>query len=429
MRIVKSAAILAVSEGIFMACHATTLYLYANRFEAAPLADYLVAMAGIGIVCCVLSLGLYSAVLYYGAKKSHQPKEVVRILFTGLTTMGLASAVLLAVVLAFTEPISRLYFNAPGRTNLLLAASVLSIARMVSALTGGYCWSRSIVVPAVALRVIVMAMIPLGVVLVARPLDVAWLLWETALLSILVLGIFLWREATRARLGVRDFFDPAIARELLRYGLPRIPAVVGSGAIFSIPVVLATWMGCASLEVVVIGSSMVLLRMLTISGRAVTVLGVPRISRASETDLAILKKNIPRLVLGSILAGAIGTGVFMLVGDAVLKWWLHRPGLPTSGITFYFWLSVAPFLVFAVTRPIIDGLSARAYITVSVLLSIVVMLASIFVIARFVGTARALAMGTALGMASLAGLNLMATRKLMRIRLLGRALPADEVMT
>jgi len=429
MRIVKSALILAASEGIFVACHAATLYLYANRFEEAPLADYLVAMAGIGIASCVLSLGLYSAVLYYGAKKSDQPRQAVQILFTSLTMIGAVGAVLLAVIVVLADPISRLYFNAPGRTNLLLAASALLIARMVLTITGGYCWSRGSAVPAALLKVTVIGLIPLGVVLAARPLDVAWLLGETALLSLLVLGVFLWREAARAHLGVRDLFDRSIAKQLLPYGLPRIPAVVGSRAIFALPVVLATWMGCASLEVVVIGSSMALLRMLTVSAWAVTVLVMPRISRASEDDPASVKKNVPRLVLGSILVGVAAVGVFMLAGDTVLEWWLQRPGLPTGGITFYFWLSVAPFLVFVVTRPIIDGLSTRAYITLNVLLSIGVMLAGIFVLDRFTGTARALAVGTALGMTSLAVLNLVAARRLMRVRSVEGAVPAEEPMT
>ena len=421
MSLLKSSFIVVTGEALAMFCQIGTMHLYARRFDEGPLANYQMVLGGIGVLSPLLGMGTFAAVLYWAGKKAHKPRESARVLYTSLTmVLGVAGTFVLAVSL-LSGPLSRLYFRQPGLSWLIVAGALLLLARMTFSLTISYCWARNIGVAAGVIQAGVMGLIPLAVIVVARPMNVAWLVGQTAVGSLGVLGVFLWWQARLASVQRRDLFDAPTARQVLHYGLPRLPAIVGYFFVLSIPVVLARCLGCGDAEVVIIGTSMALLRLLTVSGRCVGYLAVPRISRATEASPQVLQRNIPRLVLLSLAAGLLGTAVLLVVGDDILRVWLHRPGLDTGGITRCFWLAVTPFMIVVTTWPVIDGLSARAHITRNALVSIAIMMTAIFAARPFVGPAWAQASGTLGALTVLAGLNLLTVRKLLR-----RACPAAE---
>ena len=416
MRILKSSIILLVGEAVTMLCCVATLSLYARRFDKAHMSDYLLVLAGIAMTSPLLGMGAYPAVLFWVGKRAEQPKEAVKVLCAAIAIVAATGLTFLLLAGVLCGPLAELYFRRPGRWALLLSGCILLLARMSFSVTISYCWARGGGLVAGALQATVLGLIPLAVIAFGRSLHLAWLIAATGAVSLTVTSLYLAREVARPGLRARELFDGRVAKEVLTYGAPRVPAIVGYFVTFCIPTVLAKWLGCSDSEVVIVGASMTVLRMLAMSGRAVTYLGLPRISRISESNLPLLRKNLFRLGCLTVAAGLLGTGFFLALGDTLLKWWLHRPGLATGGITVFFWLAVAPFVIVVVAWPVIDGLSRRAHITRNVLIAIAMMIAVTLTIRRTAAPATALAAGTLSAITVLAALNAWTVRRLLYAR-------------
>jgi len=400
-----------------MLCCVGTLSLYARRFDNTHmLSDYFLVLAGIAITSPLLGMGTYPAVLYWVGKRAEQPKEAVKVLCAAVAIIATTGLPFLLLSGALSGPLAEFYFRRPGRWPLLVAGGLLLFARMSFSVAISYSWARGGGIAAGLLRTTILGLIPLGVIAAGRPLSLAWLIATTGALSLTITGLYFAREVIRTGASARELLDRRIIADVLAYGAPRVPAIVGYFVTFCIPAVLAKWLGCGDSEVMIVGASMTMLRMLAMSGRVVTYLGLPRISRISESNLPLLRKNLSRLGWVTLAAGLLGTGFFLVLGDTLLEWWLARPGLATGGITVFFWLAVGPFLVVVVAWPVIDGLSRRAHITRNVLVAIAAMIAVVLTARRVAAPAAALAAGTLTSITVLAALNAWTVRRLLYVR-------------
>ena len=416
MKIVRSSIILLAGEAVTMLCCVATLSLYARRFDKAHMSDYLLVLAGIAITSPLLGMGAYPAVLYWAGKRTDQPKEAIKVLCAAMAVIAATGLSFVLISGMLSGPLAEFYFRRPGARSLLLAGELLLLARMTFAIAISYCWAMGGGIVAGLLQVTVIGLIPLMVVVAGRRLSLPSLIAVTGALSLTVTGLYLVREVARTGAGVRELFDRRIIRDVLAYGAPRVPAIVGYFVTFCIPTVLAKWLGCEDSQVVVVGTSMTVLRMLAMSGRVVGYLGLPRISRISESNLPLLRKNLSRLAWVTMAAGLGAAGFFVLLGDTLLKWWLGRPSLVTDGITVFLWPAIAPFVVVVVAWPVIDGLSRRAHITRNVLVAIAAMVTVTLTTRRVVSPATALAAGTLTSITLLAALNAWTARRLLHAR-------------
>ncbi len=414
MNIFRSSIIFVLSEGISMVLLACTMHLYGRHLGSDMLlADYQRLLAGIGIMSPLLGLGSYGSILYYIGKAPRDIIASAKIFFTSLAVVCLIGAAFIAIVLGLSPILSQAYFRRPGTSMLLISTSLLLMAKVIGAMSIHYCWARNMSVKGAVLLVTIWGLIPFMVILVACPKELSWLVGETAICTAIVVGAFIWRQAAAISVPLRSCFDATIAKKILQYGVPRIPAVLGITVVYSMPVILAGWLGCRPSEVVAIGGSMAMLRMLTVAGRGVTYLALPRISRAADINRDVLRQKIRKLAWLSLAAGLLGTMGLVFAGDWILRLWLHRPELDTRGITVFLWISAAPLVMVVVTRPIIDGLSTRAYITRNVLAALLVGVITSAVMIRSGQRGTAMVLGTAISVAELGILNFLTVRKLL----------------
>jgi O-antigen/teichoic acid export membrane protein len=414
MNLARSSSLLLGGEAFVMLCRVAVLHLYARQFDDdGILADYVATTAGIQLASPFLGMGVYAAVLYYVGIKSDDLGVASSIVCTSLVLLGGAIAIFFAIIVLLIDPIAGLYYGKSGRSDLLLAASLLLSSRMLFSVVISFLWGQTRALAATILNVAVLGLIPLAVIVVAAPTDLSWLIAETAILSLVAVGIVLGIDARTEgfRQGAR--FDRSVAKDLLRYGLPRVPAVVGN-YIFVLPVPLSAWLGSAPEEVLTIAYSLAVLRMLSVSGRAVTYLALPRIAKASKTNISLLTRYVPRLAWVAAGTGLLGMLGFLILGNHVIRIVSDRSSLPTQGVTVFLWLSVAPFVVSLVLRPVIDGLSPRAYATRNALLAVLTMAVSIFAALQAAPPASAICIGTAAAIASLASLNALTALGLLR---------------
>ena len=127
-----------------------------------------------------------------------------------------------------------------------------------------------------------------------------------------------------------------------------------------------------------------------------------------------MRKRLPAIVPITGGVALVGVAGFWFLGDIVLRYWLDRPELETAGMTTFFWLSVAPFVLFLVSRPILDGMSERAYVTINVFYGVVGGAAALWLSLLFVSPARAVGLAIAAAMTIMALSSIHTLRWLMR---------------
>jgi len=375
MSLLKSTSALAFGSVLVMLCQTVTIHLYARRLAEPELADYMVAMSISVLFAPFLSLGVNDGVLYYAGRARDNRDECLRVLSTALAFLLSLGAVALAIVALGADFFSRLFFSSEDRGTLVWIAVFLALSRFTYDTFFRYLTARGGALLPPVLQLLVMGLLPLAVIIFARPLSVDWLLLETAALTFAVWMAFFVAEVLRAKKlsGLR--VDTRALKELVGYGVQRVPAILGILLLLSAPVVIAKKMGLPDADVVIVGAVMALLRMMGITNQLITYVIMPRIAWAKDNAPDLLASIMWILISVALLTGMTVAAGLVATGDAVLGIWLHRPSAGIGAISLTFWLAALPFIVIYFLRPTIDALAFRAYNTVNVFAAVCVMAA------------------------------------------------------
>jgi len=371
----RSTTALALSSVTMMLCQTFTIHLYARRLPEAELADYLVAMSVSLIFAPFLSLGVNDGVLYFAGRARNDREECLRVVATALAFLMCLGAIALAAVALGAEGFSHAFFAEGGRGALVWIAVFLALSRFTYDTFFRYLTARGRALQPALLQLFIMGVLPMAVVVVGYPLRVEWLLFETALLTFVFWIAFFLVEAAAARPYPRFPLDMAVLRQLVGYGVQRVPAILGLILLLSSPVVIARKLELPDADVVIVGAVMALLRMMGITNQLITYVIMPRIAWAKDNAPDLLASIMWILISVALITGMAVAAGLVATGDAVLGIWLHRPSAGIGDTSLSFWFAALPFIVIYFLRPTIDALHFRAYNTVNVFAAVCVMAA------------------------------------------------------
>lgn len=372
MKLLRATSVLAVSSVLAMVLQALTVHLYARRLTEDDLAQYLVAMASCVIISPFISLGVTDSVLYFvGLSKDNlaQGRRVLREALGSLVFFGLLFA--LAAV-SFPSFLSRLFFTDPHHFGLLLSIIFFVTSRCMYEAYFRYLTASQVVLLPGILQTIVMGIAPAAVIAVGWPLDVSWLIAETAMFTLLALAVPVTMTFLNRGQDERMADGVKLGR-LIGYGVRRMPATLGFVILLSGPVVIAKKFDMSYMNIIIIGAAMAILRMLGITNQFMTYLVLPRLAWARAHTPRLLPDVVRMLFFASAVVSCAFSAMLIGSGDAMLSLWLNRPLQDVGSLSIYFWLAAAPLTATFFMRPAIDALHFRAYNTRNVFLSVAVL--------------------------------------------------------
>ena len=335
--------------------------LGAEEFGAYALGRRLVATA---LPLATVAMGV-ALPRYLGLHANNPRRQSSYFRDASLITIS-AAALIIFLGTLFSDSLSRLFFSSTGHEKLFLATLAMLGGAVIYTLVYGLYRGVGQIKVANLWQILV-----LGI----GPLIVVYLLRETtnaagvilALGGLYLLALVPWGyHVIKQRGSALSFRSPVTARdELIRYGLPRVPAGFALQGLLSISLFLAPYF--ATLEEVgylAVGQSL-----FTVSRGAIRSFGVvalPRVARmkgeAREAKLAGHIRDVMTFVLQAGLFASLHLAVW---ADVVVLLWLgpdYRGAIPLMRVIV---LAIPAYLGYVLLRSIIDAVEVRAVNTLN----------------------------------------------------------------
>ena len=390
------------------------LRLAAREFGPQGFGEFVAARRGLALIQLPLLMGLGIALPRFAAlhgSRDADTETAHRHGFAGLLLGLLPSLTAATAILLAPGPAARLLFedralvtlSAPVALGLLgVSANTLSTAALRGHFALGY---------ANLLQLAVMAVLPV-VVFATKPAGAAQALWLQGLIATLIAGLAwcaLLYRAIRGG-GLRHGWPSGEARQLLRYGISRIPGEFALAALFSLPTLILI----RSRGVAAAGQLSFALSVVTLFATAFAPIGLvllPAASRlAGQGDHAGLRRLARRLALFGLPLAAVGVIVAWPLARWFTIWYLGPAFEEAVPLVRLGLLGVVPYVVYILFRNLLDAMDVRPINSRNLLVALVLTILPTFLWR----SAEALALSTVGGLVLLGLLTGAAVRSCLR---------------
>lgn len=337
---------------------------------ARPLSEYLLLRRVLSWSVAVTLLGLETGLPRYVAHAagSLEREEPAYLVAGFLCTIPTAIAV--AMIMIFNRAIFAYWlFGDLHESGLVIALALLLFGYSIHRCVYGYYRGLLDMTRANVQELANSAFLPLVVVLLlAHGQTVAFMMGLTGAVMALSAALFAWPALRRLRGASLELV--ARCRDLLRYGVPRVPGEFGAAAVTAIgPLLAVHFLRLARVSPLLIG-----LNMLLVIGYAAGPLGVVLLSKVSMM-LAHGEHEAVRARLRLVLAGVVELSVFAcfqlaVFADVIVRAWVGPGFEDQMNVVRLVLLTVPPYLFFMVLRSTIDAVSVKPYNTANVMISL-----------------------------------------------------------
>lgn len=372
-RWLRAAAVTYAAELFVLAAVLLSFRIAAQLWNVDGFGAYVLARRNITLLQLALLFGLaiaiprYTALSLAGGRTSSTPAGTW---FVAGVALCVALLVPVCVALLWLgEPVGALLFGADGSATLARATVLAGAGAVLHTIAYAGYRGRLEMTTASVLQAAGQGAVPL-LAFALRPGDVvAWLeltgLGWTAVALIAIGG--LGRRA-RSEGTTRADLVPA-ARELARYGAPRMPGDAALAALFAAPPILVAHAhGLAAAGMVGLGVSIV-----RIAGSLFAPIGqilLPAATARAARDPRGLRSAIGRLALVVIAASAALAAVIVLFGGVAVRAFLGAEYAGAAPAIRWAALAMVPFSIYVVIRHVLDAIDTAAHNTVNLLVAL-----------------------------------------------------------
>ena len=416
MTVIRSAAVMLLANVVQTACTIATLHFFSTLLNDEDFAAYLVANAAGVVVGPFIYLGMGDSILFYVGQVSNIPAQAMQRLLITLVFLAAIALCFLTMTTLFSNQVSLILFGSSKHGALSIAIIALLLARYFNESLARYLLASKRTVKPAILQACAVGILPLVVASVGTPPNVAWLVAEIAIGTILVGIPFFVHEFLHAPWPKTRILDLARLREMLKYGIPRIFGHLGISAILSAPTVFAAWTHSSNAEIIVLGSSLAVLRMLMVSNRIMTMVFLPRLAWLQNNRPQQIATAVQKLVSCGLAAGMAVSLALLVFGDQLLSLYLSRP-ISAPEVTTWIWLATVPFCLDAVIRPVVDALHVNAYNSLNIALAAAALVLIALIMSPHLSATSALAAGVLGSLMILILLGLRTAKRLTQTRL------------
>lgn len=288
----------------------------------------------------------------------------------GAVVVMLISVALAAILVAGRREFAAWLFGNADRGALVLALALMLVGLAAHTVVYGYYVGLLQMGWGSIITVWNLAIIPVGVVsAMGRTHSVAWLVGTIAVLTTICSALFsipIIRQASRHPLPGLT----ARIRELLRYGIPRVPGDLGNAALLAVgPVVAAHYVSMGRVSSLLLG--MTILAVVSYGSIPVRTVLLSQVSTMLEKGAI---ENV-RAKLETLAAAVPEISVFICVqffifADMVVRLWVGPSFLHEVIVIRLLILAIPPYMFFTMLRSTIDAAAIKAHNTVNILMGL-----------------------------------------------------------
>lgn len=345
------------TEFVVLACQLLVYKLAAHFLGRAGFSEYAVARRTVALVYPIPLLGVAVALPRYVAHAigSGNGARTGRYFGAAVWCMGLgvlASALLMNL---FSGMFAYAFFAGREYANLVLPLSVLLIGLVLHVLVYSYFRGRQAMRQANLLQLVNFGVVPLAAFLIFNG-SVRSVIATTGLLTTLVAVIAL--AFTPVRHVAEDVFPEA--KELLRYGLQRVPGDFVHMALFTLPVTfVAHFSGVQEAGYVAFGVSV-----LNMIGSMFSPLGLVLLPKASRMlaggDLEELRAHVAQIVKATALVSVSIAVVLEFFAGELIRVYLGPSFSEAASFLRILVLAAVPYSLYCVLRNLVDAFHENA---------------------------------------------------------------------
>jgi O-antigen/teichoic acid export membrane protein len=359
------------TELVILGCSFLSLRLAAVYWGPDGFGEYVLFRRSIALFTLPLSLSVTLGITRYVAiarsvGRSERAYAVSALLLV-LATLSLSAL----VVMVAATPLARLLFGA--RTYApLVRALMLAVAGLVLHGVGyGIFRGRLDMRSANILQFTNIALVPL-LVFLQRGLTVVAVATLIGGTWTLVAAAALW---TGLRSGTGAVSGPELrhaTRDLLSYGLPRVPGEFALSALFSFPVSAIAHLGGVA-QAGFLGFSISLLTMIASAFTPLGLIMLPSVAALiARGEVAELRRNTFRVTLLCLAGTALGVGLLELVTPVIVVYGLGSEFAAAIPVVRLVLLASVPYVSYVVLRNVLDAAHTRPFNTKNLLVGLVI---------------------------------------------------------
>ena len=334
--------------------------------------EYALTRRTISLIHPALLMGLGVGIPRYIAYTSANanPKNSDAYFTAGTSTLIMVALTFTFILNLLKDKFAFLIFGSSNYNHLMFPISLMLFGIVLHAACYSYFRGRLLMLRANSLQFINMGMIPLFVFMMGKNVHqvllISGLLWIT--ISIIYL-IFIAKNLTFK--GI-NFFNHT--KELLSYGLQRVPGDFGMAALLALPAFFTAHIaGVKEAGFVAFGISL-----LGIVGSAFAPIGIIFLPKASQIvaskDIGLLKNYVNKILKTTVSFTAIGTIIFLVFADKIINLYLGEGFSDIVLIARIIMIASIAYTVYISMRSVIDAYYVKAVNTINIMISLLLFL-------------------------------------------------------
>lgn len=349
--------------------------LFGRMLGAVALSEYLLLRRVVAWVQSVTDLGMGVALPRYVAHTVDKPAvERQAYLLAALMCGGIAALGLGIVLMAARSFFARWLFGSVQGVHLILPLLVFLLGLTAHACVYGYHRGRLAMGLANGLQLCNIAFVPLAAVIAFfRSGSVGLIVSVMGIAMLFCAGLFAM-PIVRQPGGGPPFKLTPHARELLRYGMVRVPGDFGAAALLALgPVIASHYLPMGRVSYLLLGLS--ILMAVSVS---VAPLGLLLLSKASmmlaQNRLGEFRSRLSHLVAGVLELSTFACLQLLIFADVLVGLWVGPKFLEGLTVIRILLLAIPFYMFYVALRNVIDAASVTAYNTRNVLVSLALFL-------------------------------------------------------
>jgi len=350
-------------------------YILVYRLAAISLgnvgfSEYALSRRAVSLIQPALILGFGVAIPRYIAYSLQSTTKNPDFYFLGATGILLiVTLTTLSIVYLFRQGMAFLIFGSYEYTHLILPMALLLIGIISHLLCYTYFQGKLSMLKANLLQTVNIAIVPVAVFLftnnAAKLLALMGAFW---LVASMICFFYILRglEIPRNKMDILPY-----AKELLIYGIQRVPGDFGLAALLSVVAIFTahTGGGVEQAGYVAFGVSI-----LSAAGSLFAPIGIVLLPQASQMivklEMAKLRYYVGKILVVSITLTCIGVIFFLIFAEKVIELYLGNTFLGACPAAKLIALGVVPYAVFVSMRSILDSYYVRAVNAKNILISL-----------------------------------------------------------
>lgn len=360
------------TEAVAMAASLLLTAIVSRWMGATPLSEYLLLRRVLSWTIAAALLGLSTSLPRYVAHSAGNSRRDGAAYFVAALVCMVPAAIAAGVILVLNRGIfAGWLFGSANEAELVIGLALLILGYSGHKAVYGYYRGLLDMTRANLLDLVNMAFLPLLVVLaLAHSQTVAVMMSAVGVLMTVSSAVFAIPVLKRLRGGPLELGKRC--RQLLEYGVPRVPGEFGAAAVTAVgPLVAVHFVSISKLSPLLLG-----LNILLVVGYAASPLGVVLLSKVSmmlgHNKLELVQSRLRLLVVAVTELSVFSCIQLAIFADVVVRAWVGPRFGDQMGVIRTVLLAIPFYLFFMTLRSTIDAATVKALNTANVLISLAV---------------------------------------------------------